>query len=274
MWVWCTRACALAALSAQSGCSNTDANQSTLPVVLGMTDKSIPVYQDPQLTLYEVQVPVRLPIRAPNDQERAALGGAQAPYPHTPFLLDSDETVEIHFTLTNLDDQRHAVWLLLDPWNEFVRYHPGVQVINDETTLPNISGYQKPFLLDGKTRLEGTITSDDTHELAIDLATAMAIMSKKPDPNAAFDQVTLLNHVFDLQNRSNDGDPLVTPLIPQVIAGLTGFDLGLRADSAMSVAVEITVDITDQNGNRILAPGATDKPMGEPSVVLKPPASR
>src|SRR5262249_3661724 len=80
-----------------------------------------PAYSDQQLTMYEVQIPVQLPIRHPTDTERQALGEAE-PYPRAPFLLAGDERVEVRFTLSNLDAKQHVVELLLDPWNEFVRH--------------------------------------------------------------------------------------------------------------------------------------------------------
>ena len=73
---------------------------------------------------------------------------------------------------------------------------------------------------------------------------------------------------------STDGDPLITRYIPKVIAGLTGFDLGLRTSGEQAnVAVEIVVDITDLNGNRVIPTGGSEKPIGEPSRTIEPPAS-
>ncbi len=265
---------ALVLAGAAAACANTDTNQTTPPVVLGMSSAVTPVYMDKQLTLYEVQVPVPLPVRQPTGAERSALGGAEDPYPNHPFLLNSDERLEVHFTISNLDDQRHAVYLLLDPWNEFVRYMPGVQIVSDEQTTPNSSGYQKPFLIDGKSRVQGTVTADDTTALAIGLATAMEIMSKPADPMAAYGQGTLLNHIWDPQNRPIQSDLLLKSYVPSVVAGLTGFDLGLRTDSAVNVAVEIQLDITDLNGNRLIPPGQAGTPIGLPPMTLSPPAAK
>ncbi len=56
--------------------------------------------------------------------------------------------------------------------------------------------------------------------------------------------VGLINHVFNVQNRSYN-DVLVKQYIPPVIAGLTGFDLGLRTYEPANVAIEIVIEIVD-----------------------------
>jgi hypothetical protein len=256
-----------------AGCTNSDA-QVDSPVVLGMTDKMAAYYSDQELTMYEAQLPVQLPVRKPTQQDLMGLPGNVAPYPRQPYLLDSDETVEVRYTVSNLDDQQHVVELLLDPWNEFVRYRPGVTVVNDEETVPNFSGFDKFLVVPGKGRVVGTITADDTREMSVDLATAQNIMAMPPDAMAAFSATGLMNRAFNLQNRSTDNDPVLSPWIPKVIAGLTGFDLGIRTYEPANVAIEITTDVTDLNGNRILSPGSTDAKMNIPGKILAPPGAR
>jgi hypothetical protein len=252
------------------GCESAGADQVSQPIVLGMSDSVAPIYNTQQLTLYEVQVPVSLPVRQPTSQEESSLGGADPPYPHQPYLLDTDESLEIRFTISNLDSEQHAVYLLLDPWNEFVRYRPGVTFLNDEETLPNPSGFQKAFLVDAMSRVEGTVTTDDTTALAIALATAMAILSQPADPNATYSNTTLVDHAFDLQNRPISNDPLVSSYIPSTIAGLTGFDLGLQTDAAENVSIEIIYDIVDLNGNRLIPQGQSGTQIGIPTTILSP----
>ena len=278
-----------------AACQGSGADQVTSPIVLGMTDQLTPIIMTQQLTMYEVQVPVPLPVRKPTSQEESSLGGAVAPYPHQPFLLDSDESLEIHFTISNLDTDRHAVYLLpdrpvrlisavnriykasglndLEQLENAPEYRPGVTVVDNETPLPNPSGYQKSFLIDPMSRVEGTITTDDTTALAVGLATAMQILSLPVDPMAAYPVVTLVDHTFAPQNRPLSNDPLVSQYIPSTIAGLTGFDLGLRADTAENVSVEIVVDITDLNGNRLVPQGQTGATIGVPRTILSPAAA-
>jgi hypothetical protein len=97
--------------------------------------------------------------------------------------------------------------------------------------------------------------------------------------NNGFDATTIANNIFNPQNRSNSNDPLYTPWIPSVIAGVTGFDLGLRSmcDNTCTppnMAIEITMDVQDLNGNRFVAQDSSDPEMGMPGKVLSPPAAR
>ena len=267
---------ALASGCVLAACESGNAQEAP-PTVLGMTNTMAPFYQDEELTLYEAQIPVPLPVRKPTAQDLMGLG-SMAPYPRAPYLLDTDESVEIEYTISNLDNQEHNVELLLDPWNEFVRYRPGVTVVSDDETTPNLSGYDNIFPIPAMGRLTGTLTSDDTQEMAIDLATCMNILSAPVDPtdmDQATNESALCNRAFNIQNRSNDGDPLLTPLIPKVIAGLTGFDLGIRTMEPANVAVEISINIIDNNGNRILAPGFTaSQRIAMPTTILSLPGAR
>jgi hypothetical protein len=266
-------------------CANNDANQVTQPYVVGMNEKMRATYSDGNLSMYEVQVPVPLPIRAPTDAEQSALSADDPPYPNTPFLKADDIRLEIRFTITNGDDQEHVVELLIDPWNEFVRWRPGVTVVSDEETTPNFSGWDQFVVIAGKSRVQGVLTPDDTHEIAIKLASCENVLAQASPPvtdggmqqgvgSGGWNATGLCNHIMNIQNRSNTGDPLYVPYIPKDIAGLTGFDLGLRSFEAVNVAVEVTIDVMDLNGNRVVPQGKTDPQMGEPPVALSPPSAR
>ncbi len=283
----------LLALALASACSNGSGDQVTRPVSVGMTSKVAPYYADGQITLYQVQAPVALPVRKPTDADRAALGAAPkgTPYPHAPFLTVQDESVEVHFVLSNVDTVTHNVWLLIDPWNEFVRWKPGVTVVSDEETIPN-NGYDKEYVLGPMSRVEGTITSDDMQEIATKLAAVEKFLASPqgmPPASAmmadnSLDPTQVCNNIFDYQNRSNSTPPdlYYTPWIPPVVAGLTGFDLGIRMESdegdsgggAGNVAVEITMDVQDLNGDRFVPQDTTDPEMGMPPKTLSPPSAR
>jgi hypothetical protein len=282
----------LAALAVAAACSKGSGDQVTRPVAIGMTSAIAPTYMDGEITLYEVQSPVAFPVRKPTAAEEKALGPAPkgTPYPHAPFLTAQDESVEVHFVITNVDTVPHNVWLLIDPWNEFVRWKPGVTVVSDEETLPN-NGYDKEYPLDPMSRTEGTITSDDIQEIATKLAAAQnflaspaAMMTQSQTDDGGPSPTQICNNIFDYQNRSNSVPPdlTYTAWIPPVIAGLTGFDLGLEiqadADSgsggAGNVAIEITMDVQDLNGDRMVPQDTTEAQIGIPSKTLSPPAAR
>jgi hypothetical protein len=262
-----------------------------------MTSTMAAYYSDEELTIYESQTAVSLPVKAPTASDISSLGPTPAgtPYPHAPFLTADDESLEVHYTISNLDSTEHTVWMLIDPWNEFVRWNPGISIVSDEETVPNY-GYDLPFLVPAMSRVDGTITSDDMREIAIKLASVETLLASPQamaaasdagmgddaadDPNAtsmasnAFDATAIANNIMNPQNRSNGGDPIYTPWIPPVIAGLTGFDLGLRTYEAANVAIEITIDVQDVNGNRFVPANSTQAQIGEPPVTLSPSAAR
>ena len=61
-----------------AGCSNGAADQVTRPVALGMTSTMAPFYSDGQLTLYQVQIAVPLPVRQMTNGDFSAAGKAPA----------------------------------------------------------------------------------------------------------------------------------------------------------------------------------------------------
>jgi hypothetical protein len=255
------------------GCESADSAQVTAPYVVALGQSETPSYSDAELTLYESQVPVPFPIRAPTSAEMAKLPATVTPYQHYPYLLDSDETIEVEYTITNLDNQSHAVWLLIDPWNEFVRYRPGVTVVSDDETEPNLSGIEQAFILGPLERTQGNIVSQTMSTLALKLDTAMAINEATFPPMAAYGAGTLLNHDFNVQNTPNSSDPLLGPYIPTVVAGLTGFDLGLQSYEPVNVAIEVTVTVIDTGSGKVMPPGTTTGLIGAPPVFLRFPGS-
>jgi hypothetical protein len=248
-----------------------------------------PYYSDGQITLYQAQVPVTLPVKKPTSADLSNPAPKGTPYSHAPYLTVQDESVEVHFVLSNIDSAQHNVWLLIDPWNEFVRWKPGVTVVSDEETIPN-NGYDKEYVLPAMSRVEGTITPDDIQEIATKLAAVQnflaspqAKMAASATTNNGPDPTQVCNNIFDYQNRSNSSPPdlYYTPWIPSVVAGLTGFDLGVRMEAdagdtggAGNVAVEVTMDVQDLNGDRFVPQDTTDPEMGMPGKTLSPPSAR
>jgi hypothetical protein len=260
-----------------SGC--TGDSQVTRPNEVALTDTTPPYYNVGDTTLYEVKTPVTIPMRAPNAAEQSLLGAAP-PYlasfgaASAPWIKVDDVQTTIRFTITNLDDVQHSFELLVDPWNPQVKYSPQIEIVSDEQTTPDLSGYDRYYILDKKQRLVGTLVPDDTRELAIDLATVMNINFSDPgDP----DGNGLFNHTMNIQNRSTDNDLLIKPYIPaaQDVPAMVGFDLGLRSLEPMNVAVEVTVDVQDIAGKRIMPADGTvnqdNQPLPPPMGVLMPP---
>jgi hypothetical protein len=79
----------------------------------------------------------------------------------------------------------------------------------------------------------------------------------------------LVNHAFEIHNRSGDNDRLIKAYFPTTIAGLVGFDIGLRAFEQSNVAIEIIVEITDFAGNRV----STEAPLNLDGAMWITPAA-
>jgi hypothetical protein len=273
---------------AGAACSQSSSNQVTGPFDLGMPAGITAYFSAARLQLYEVQLPVPLPVRKPSQAELSGRGPAPkgTGYPNSPWLRASDESIEVHFTISNLDTTNHGVFLLIDPWDEFVRYAPGVTLVNDEEAQPNF-GYDWEYEVPAMSRVEGTLTTDDMQEIAIKLASVEYMLSSPQaiaaeeagagdgglSVTSAFDPTATANHIFNPQNRSNGDDPLYSPWIPPVVAGLTGFDLGLRTTEPANVAIEITINVQDMNGNRFVPSNSTQAQFGIPPVKLSPPGA-
>ncbi|MBX3210275.1 MAG: hypothetical protein KF764_34905 [Labilithrix sp.] len=256
-----------------SACAGEDEKEVLPPVVLGMLETTAPTYDDGQQQIYQVGREVRLPYRRPTDEERPR--GEQDPYPRPPFHITADSRVTVRYTLSNLDDRQHTVELLIDPWNEFVRYVPGVTTVRDEEVLPNFSGIDRFVILPPKGRVEGIITPDDMRELATDLTIAMALARRPPDAMGAFGGAALYNRTFNIQNRSSQPDPVLQDWMPASttnLAAVIGFDVGLRTYAQAKVAVELVIDIEDLNGERVVMDGEEARHVGRPGEVLTPPA--
>lgn len=262
-------ALALASLGSVSACANDGETQVIPPVVLGMVETTAPTYDDGEMQIYEAYLPVSLPLRNAREGERAS--GEAAPYPRPPFHLASHTRITARFTLSNLEDKPHTVELLVDPWNEFVRYSPGV-VMTDQETIPNFSGIDRFFVLPPLGRVEGILTPDDMVELATDLGTAMKLESTPPADDSPFAGPALYNRAFNIQNRSSQPDPVLGPFIPSVVAGLVGFDLGLRTYAPAKIAVEVILDVEDLDSDRVIPAREDTRRVGRPGTVLTPPA--
>lgn len=237
----------LAAWGAAS-CGAESDKQTYDPVVLGMTSDDPPIYADGESEIYEVKRPVSLPITVPLPADLDLLSPVVPPYTRTPWITNKDVKVQVSWTISNLDKEAHNVEILLDPWNEFARYVPGVSV-GEEETVPDLSGIDLLMRVEGMSRKKGVFTFEDMDEVAVDLATVQNIVGAAAGTMA--EGVNgLVNHAFEIHNRSSD-DRLVKAYIPSTIAGLVGFDIGLRASEQGNVAVEIIVEITDFAGNRV-----------------------
>ena len=245
------------AASIAVGCGAESDKQTYDPVALGMTSADPPFYDDGESQIFEVKRPVSLPIVIPSDADLALLSSTVVPpYTRAPWITSSDVKVQVSWTLSNLDKQAHNVEILLDPWNEFARYVPGVNV-GEEETVPDLSGIDLLLRVEGMSRKKGIFTFEDMDEVATDLATVQNIVASAAAGGTMVEGANgLVNHAFEIHNRSSD-DRLVKAYLPRTVAGLVGFDIGLRSFEQGNIAIEIIVEVTDVAGNRV----STDHPL-------------
>lgn len=269
----------LAAFAA-AGCSD-NTHERTIPSVQLAMDESVePIFDDEEMTLYEVRLGVQLPILAPTAAERSDLDlQPMAPYGTAPWLRLGDARLQLSWTLTNLDDEPRTVEVLVDPWNEFAKYFPGLQAVNPEEGefVPNLSGIDYLYALEpssagAASRRHGVFTFDDMDEMARDFATAMNLIQNPPPPLGGGDPeedatVTYVNHAFAFQNQS-ETDLLVQSWIPPVIPALTGFDIGLRTTEKAKVAIEVVAELVDTGSNKVQKDGENDPLLAAPTQVI------
>ena len=268
---------------ASVACGEDERTRILEPEQVAMDENVPPAYEDDELTIYEVKKAVQFPIIAPDADAMAALSGnPMDPYGRQPWITLDDVRVQLSWTLTNLDDELREVEVLIDPWNEFGRYYPGLTLVDAENGeyQPNISGINERYILEaaskGKSsRRQGVMTYEDLDELARDFATVMNLIAYPPTSYPGGGELeegesalpTYVNHAFDFQNRSNN-DPLVKDWIPPVVAGLTGIDMGLRTGTPARIALEIVVEITDRGSDKVRREGEKDELIPPTDVII------
>ena len=265
---------AAVALLTALGCSD-DADRRLDPTSVAMPgDEGFqPIYSDEELTIYESKTSLMLPIVAPKPEQLEALNSdATDPFERLPWVKQGDVHVQVTWTLSNLDPQAHAVWVMIDPWNEFGRYEPAIHV-NDDGATRDLSGIDMLFEVPGtedaaEPRIVGTFTFDDMDELAVDFATVFKILNDAvpvseddEDPRA-----TLVNNAFNVRDRSNRS-PLLVPYRPGVVPGLVGFDYGVRTSEHANVALEIVVELRD-DGDRVAKRGQAVQLLEPPETII------
>jgi hypothetical protein len=262
-----------------AGCSD-DATRRLDPVSVAMVgdDGFQPVYDDNELTIYEAKTSLMLPIIAPKPAQLEALSSdASDPFERLPWVGQNDVHIQVTWTLSNLDPGAHAVWVMLDPWNEFGRYQPAVHIDGDEA-VRDLSGIDMLFNVPGtedeaEPRIVGTFTFDDMDELAVDFATVFKILNDAVPAAADEDdpRPTLVNNAFNVRDRSNRS-PLLTPYRPSVVPGLVGFDYGVRTSEHANVALEIVVELRD-DGDRVPERGQVVPLLEPPETVISAAAA-
>ncbi len=112
-----------------------------------------PIFEDDESQLFEVKRGLQFPILAPTAAEQGALNGTLVePYGRKPWITSKDVKVQLTWTISNLDEDAHVVEMLIDPWNEFGRYYPGMNLVDaeEEEFKPNFPASTACTSLEGK----------------------------------------------------------------------------------------------------------------------------
>lgn len=213
-------------------------------VAVALTNSTPAAFMGQMESLYIVEQRVELPVRRPSQTElddlrKAASGFGKLPFSRLPWVERGDLELQIDFTLSNLDPQTHEVTVIVNGFNEFDEYQPGVNIADDQT-IPDYAEWERLYKLAPKQRLSRTIREEELDEAATDLATVV-----NGAPNA--------NEVMFFENKSAT-DPRSKPYIPRVIPGLMGFRIGLRATAPGRIVLEASVRARDA-GDRLAASG-------------------
>jgi hypothetical protein len=272
--------CASALALSSAACGSSDQEQSrNLPTAeVGMTSSVAPIFDDGETTIYEVKKGLQFPVLAPDPATMNTLENTPMdPYGRQPWVTTKDLKVQVSWTLTNVDGDAHNAELIIDPWNEFGRYWPGMQVTDaqNQELKPNLSGIDVLYSLEGSgagdaSRRSGTFTFADMEEMAVDFSTTLDLIAFPPPPPMDADPAmgnsnltAYINHAFNVQNRSYS-DVLINAgssahpgsYIPGTVAGLTGIDFGIRTSEPANVALEISVEVVDLGHHKVQEEGS------------------
>ncbi len=276
-------------------CGGAEETRILPPEQVAMDATAPAIFSDDETTLFEVKKGIPFPILAPDSAVPAPQDGVVEPYGRMPWVTLSDVRVQLTWTLSNLENERHNVWLLVDPWTEFGRYWPGLTLVDAENGeyLPNRSGYEYYYSLEPASageasRRHGTLTYDDMDEVARDFATVMNLIKFPPTTGLNGQALepgdnplpSYVNHAFHFENRS-ENDPLVHRWVPSTVAALTGVDIGIRTSdrgegpglapdtpAAPKIALEVVVEVTDQGTGKVRREGANDPLLAPTDVII------
>jgi hypothetical protein len=243
----------LAGLAVSTGCSQTNETRTIGPYTLAISETTTPAVppSGEGEGVYQTQATVVLPLI---DRPKDLTGDRVKPYPRVIWYPSSALQVQLTYVITNLGAENTVIELLVDGFNEFVRYEPLAHVDDEGDVSTDLSMVNRRIIVPGKGRVMGTVSYDDFERMATALA---IIMNQVPNPFHAVEEHT------DLFT-----DPMTKPYLPSQIDGLTGFNLSLRSLGPNKIALEATVELIDHQGLLVAEGNAsTARP---PNTVIHP----
>ncbi|HJL16022.1 MAG TPA: hypothetical protein RMH99_10210 [Sandaracinaceae bacterium LLY-WYZ-13_1] len=228
-------------------------------------DEDTPAFfeaEDDSVYLIEQRIPIEF--RQPTEEELAELGdleGVEIPYAQRPWLERGDIELQLDWTLSNLSEDPVTVTLVVNGFNEFHEYNPGIEVVDDELVI-DFAQWERTYRLEPMSRRHGTVREEELDEVAVDLA---SVVNMAPNPN----------QIVYFENQSSH-DRRSQMYIPDVVPALTGVRVGLRSLSNSPVVLELTLRVRDNRD--VLYDGdpqsedADEQPWEAPVPVLFGPA--
>lgn len=202
---------------------------------VAITADTAPVFETEEGAVYIVERRIDLPVRQPapmvfDDLVQGAAGYESLPFPRLPWVERGQLEVQLDFVLTNLDDEERDIGVIVNGYNEFHEYVPGVIEIEEEP-VPEFSQWERVYKVGPSERITGTVREDELDEVAVDLATVV-----NGAPNSS--------EIVFFENQSSE-DPRALQFIPEVVPGLVGVRVGLRTLEPVIALLEVSVRVRD-----------------------------
>jgi hypothetical protein len=189
-----------------------------------------------------------LQIRPPRDEFLQQLAqqaqGRDLPFPRLPWVQEEDLELQVDYAIENRSKQDVSVMLFVDGQNEFHVYTPGPLDLHQ---------WERRFLVQAETRIDGVITERELEEIAYDLATVV-----NGAPNSA--------QIVHPQSQSSL-DPRAREFIPVVIPGLVALRIGLQTGQAAELRLRVSVRVQD-HGDRVSERGEPRWDLPEPEAFV------
>ena len=247
-----------------AGCTNQDFVGDGV-TAFAMEETTPPLTVGERSALFMIESRIELPIKAPTSADMRQLqmgaGDVTIPWARLPWVQEHDYEIQLDYVISNLEDHQVTTAFTVNGINEFDEYVPSFTPGAEGTTLPDFSGYERGLVLGPYERQAGTVREEEMDEIAVDLATVV-----NGAPNS--------NEVLHPNNQSQH-DPRSQMYIPDVIPALTGFRVGLRAESEAfegdigepptfapppRLVAEVSVLIRDESGRIVSQSDAWELP--------------
>jgi hypothetical protein len=203
---------------------------------VALTADTAPVIESEEGGLYIIEQRAELPIRRPSNGDLSALTSAaqrfkNLPFSRLPWVGRDDLSIQVDFTLSNLDTRPRDIDVIINGASEFFEYVPGIIQNEDEPPIPLHAQWERSYRLQPGQRVGATVREEELDEVAVDLASVV-----NGAPNS--------DEIVYFENNSAS-DPRSKAYIPAVVPGLVALRLGLRGTQAAPLLLEASIRVRD-----------------------------